>query len=169
MSQAIKLSHQQGRGWLEALLVVSILSVLVVIAIPKFYDYEADANVSALKGLKSGIDSAMTQTHALAEKKKVSDQAEQSLTVNGTSIRVSYGYPEASALPELVTALKDTTRWQLRRYPEKNRVDFIWRLPDQPATDCYLTYYEATASTKASTQLVIHQSCQSPTQKRQQE
>ncbi|MPS33440.1 MULTISPECIES: hypothetical protein [unclassified Salinivibrio] len=163
MSQAIKLSHQSGRGWLEALLLVSILSVLVVIAIPKFYDYEADANVSALKGLKSGIETVMAHTHALATKHEISRQATQSLSVNGTQIDIAYGYPAISALPKLVTTLQDATRWRIRRYPEQDRVDFIWLFHDQPATACYLTYREATASTKASTQLVIHQSCQSPT------
>ncbi|WBA08927.1 hypothetical protein [Salinivibrio kushneri] len=169
MTQTIKLSYQSGRGWLEALLLVSILSVLVVIAIPKFYDYEADANVSALKGLKSGIESVMTHTHALAKKNEISHQASQSLSVNGTQIDIAYGYPTISGLPKLVTTLQDATRWHIRRYPEQDRVDFIWLFHEQPATACYLTYREATASMKASTQLVTQASCQSPTQKRQQE
>lgn len=164
-----KKALQQGRGWLEAVLLVSILSVLVVIAVPKFYDYEADANVSALKGLKSGIDSASTRTFALAKAEKITDQPAQSLTVDGIDIGVTYGYPQISALPKLVSALQDTTRWQIRRYPEQNRVDFIWLFHEQPAPACYLMYQEATASQQASTTLVIGKSCQSPAAEKQRE
>ncbi|SIO41524.1 hypothetical protein [Salinivibrio sp. ES.052] len=162
MTPGIKKSSQRGRGWLEALLLVSILSVLVVIAVPKFYDYEADANVSALQGLKSGIDSALVHTHALAKKEQISDQASQSLIVNDTNIDVKYGYPKVSALPKLVSALQDSTRWQVRRHPDENRVDFIWLFHEHPSPACYLTYQEATVSQEASTQLVIRESCQSP-------
>ena len=160
MTLGRKKALQQGRGWLEVILIVSILSVLVVIAVPKFYDYEADANVSALKGLKSGIDSALARTYALAEAKQISDQPSQSLIVDGKEVSVKYGYPQMSALPKLVSALQDATHWQIRRYPEQNRVDFIWLFHEQPAPACYLMYQEATASQQASTTLVIGESAE---------
>ncbi|WP_077641065.1 hypothetical protein [Salinivibrio sp. IB574] len=159
-NQVNRKQQQAGRTWLEFILLLCTLGLLVVVAVPKFYDYEADANVTALKGLKSAIDNVMVQTYEQAQASNIADQPRGTLTVEGATIDVQFGYPVASDLPQLIGVLKEEERWLPKPHDSQAGVDYVWVYHDNPAPSCYLSYYEATPTQHAKTELVIRPSCQ---------
>ena len=83
----------QGFTLVELIIVIVILGILAVTAAPKFIDFTSDAQVSAVKGVRGGMASAMQVINAKAAIDGKTTAADQD--VNG--VTTDYGYPEASA------------------------------------------------------------------------
>ncbi len=95
-----------GFTLIELVIVIVILGILAAAALPRFSDLSTDARVAAINGLAGSIRSAASIAHATQLAKGYSDN--QAVSLEGTSITMSGGYPTAGAIS---SALSDTTNF----------------------------------------------------------
>jgi len=95
-----------GFTLIELVIVIVILGILAAAALPRFSDLSTDARVAAINGLAGSLRSAASIAHATQLAKGLSDNT--TVTLEGTSIAMSGGYPTASAISQ---ALSDFTNF----------------------------------------------------------
>jgi MSHA pilin protein MshA len=94
----INMQKQQGFTLIELVVVIIILGVLAVTAAPKFINLQGDARVSALSGMKAGIQGANSLVYskaALAGEEGIAKGASTPPAVDlgtGTDAVTQFGY-----------------------------------------------------------------------------
>lgn len=86
---------QKGFTLVELIVVVVILGILSIVAVPKFMNFERDANIAALKGIKGSLETAFFQFKAktylpsadLSETPHIDAKPSLYMTINGKKIR----------------------------------------------------------------------------------
>jgi MSHA pilin protein MshA len=157
------MQKQQGFTLIELVVVIIILGILAVTAAPKFMNMQGDARVSALSGMKAGIQSANTLVYskaALAGEEGKAKGAPSAVTLTTGVIAVTqYGYLQGlklelekamdvtfnegtSAKDSTIKTATDGSDWTIF---VDSGVATIWQVgaPD----DCKLTYTEAESAT----------------------
>ena len=89
------MNKQAGFTLIELVLVIVILGILAATAIPRFSDLSTDARRAALQGMEAGIRSAAVLARATQLSRSLASNA--SVTMEGTSVAMSNGYPTAAA------------------------------------------------------------------------
>lgn len=78
-----------------------ILGILTAFAVPKFYDFSSQANIASLNGLAGSLNSANVTAHggavALGQ-----IGATGSISMEGSTIALVFGYPSASGINNAV-------------------------------------------------------------------
>jgi MSHA pilin protein MshA len=93
----VVMKNNRGFTLIELIIVIVILGILAVTAAPKFLNLQGDANASTIKGVDGAINSAMSIVYGKAIIAGKHSATGESLTINGDTINIEYGYPEASA------------------------------------------------------------------------
>lgn len=103
------MKRQGGFTLIELIVVMMILAILVATAAPKFLNFQKDARIAALQGLKGAIDSGAQLVYgksAIAGKETVG-----TVGIIAGNVEIIYGYPTATlaGIGNAVTGIGDAT------------------------------------------------------------
>jgi MSHA pilin protein MshA len=91
----MKKSLQRGFTLIELVVVITILGILAAFAVPRFMGLEQQARVSTMSSLAGSVKSAA----AMANATWLASGSPASITVNGATVAMSFGYPTKASLP----------------------------------------------------------------------
>jgi MSHA pilin protein MshA len=91
-------SNQRGFTMIELVVVIVILGILAAFALPKYMGLENQARVAAVNGMTGSIRSAANMAHGVW----MASGNPATITVEGTAITITNGYPNALGLSQLI-------------------------------------------------------------------
>jgi MSHA pilin protein MshA len=99
------MKFRKGFTLIELVIVIVILAILAVVAAPKFISLRRESLTNTLLGMRSAIEGAGQQTFSMAAVRGLETSAATSITTQGLTIPLVYGYPAggvSSGLPALI-------------------------------------------------------------------
>jgi MSHA pilin protein MshA len=117
-------------------MVIVILGILAATALPKFVDLSKDARGAVLDSIAGSVKSASTMIYGKA---LIAGQtgATGTITANGATVSLAYGYPDTNATTGIDSLLADKGGATVSG-------GNTWRL--NGSTTCQVTYAAATSS-----------------------
>ena len=132
---------ERGFTLIELVVVITILGILAAFAVPRFIALEGQARTAAINGLAGSLRSAAALAHGMW----LASGSPASISMEGQTITISNGYPDAASI---VNALADTTGFTSAATATANT--FTKTGASTPA-NCVAVYTAATALAPAST------------------
>lgn len=96
-------NKQSGFTLIELIMVIVIVGILAAVALPRFADLQGEARYAKGQALFGTIRSATAIVHATALARKQTG-ATGSITLEGQTINLAYGYPKATVVNGIVDA-----------------------------------------------------------------
>ena len=87
-----------GFTFIEIMVVIALLGFLGLVFIPKLIDLRPDAKVAVLEGLRGSVQSVAQQVHTKAILEGLAEQRNASITINGQTVQLRYGYPRTNQM-----------------------------------------------------------------------
>jgi MSHA pilin protein MshA len=97
---------QKGFTLIELVVVITILGILAAFAIPRFASLDSSARVSAITALAGSLRSASALAHA---EYLAAGTTPSSVTMEGQTITLANGYPDATGMPLAIQDLSGFT------------------------------------------------------------
>jgi MSHA pilin protein MshA len=98
-------SNQRGFTLIELIVVIVVLGVLAAFAVPRFMGVEVQARVSAVNGLAGSLRSSAAMAHGVW----LAQGIPATITVDGKSITMLNGYPDAATMQNTIQDLSGFT------------------------------------------------------------
>lgn len=153
------MKRNAGFTLIELIIVIVILGILAVTAVPKFINFQSDARAASVKSMSGSISSAAAMVYSKAIIANADSTSSGSVTINGSTIALAWGYPTATSAN--MTALLDgfnTTDWTATAGTGNSG-----QLTIVPAnftgSSCQIVYTQATAKNSPATVVATSTGC----------
>ena len=90
-------AFRHGFTLIEMVAVILLLGILAAIAVPQFIDFSSDARKSVVEQTAGTISSAIKMVNMKAQVEGVAGEANVTISIEGSSIQLNYGYPSTSS------------------------------------------------------------------------
>ncbi|MBY7818339.1 type II secretion system GspH family protein [Vibrio fluvialis] len=159
------MKRQGGFTLIELVVVIVILGILAVTAAPRFLNLQGDARSASLQGLQGAMKGAAGIVYGKSAIQGIEKSESGSISVDGKTVDVVYGYPAAttSGIGEAME-LDTTTEWTLSADTTTTLVATFFSSSVSGATaikntNCYLTYTQAESSSAAPSVVLTKTGC----------
>ena len=146
-------TKHSGFTLIELVIVIVILGILAAAALPRFSDLSTDARIAAVNGLAGSLRSASAIAKSTQLAKGYSTG--QTVTLDGTAIAMSAGYPTAAAISSALTDFSGFTAAAVSPALSTPAVDFTLG----SLTNCRARYIEAASTSTAATVSEVTTDC----------
>ena len=89
---------QKGFTMIELIMVIVILGILAAVALPRFYDLQSDARVAKMQAAVGAMKSGSAIAHGAALVSNKSAATGESVSMEGESVVLAYGYPDVAGI-----------------------------------------------------------------------
>lgn len=159
------MKKQGGFTLIELVVVIVILGILAVTAAPRFLNLQGDAREASLKGLQGAMKGAAGITYGKAAIQGIEKQPSDSITVDGGTIAIVYGYPAATSAG-IVAAMAEMSDWSVAEDSTTKSLVVTFKntaiegdVAEIKKTNCYLTYTEATSGAQPTIEIPTDNAC----------
>jgi MSHA pilin protein MshA len=129
--------RESGFTLVELIVVILILGILSAIAVPKFVNLQGSARAAALNGLRAAVSSASTLANAVQQ--AAGSASNVSVTMEGTTVAMTNGYPSTASGIDLAVRFDSTVFQTTAGNP------MTFSVTSAPGT-CNFTYTAATTA-----------------------
>lgn len=109
----IKTPTPFGFTALELLVVMVIIGVLGAIAAPIFVSVQVDARAETIRGINANMQTAVNSVYAKARIANKTSLRNSTLSINGKTVRIRYGYPDGRDLRNVLLSVSPASNFTI--------------------------------------------------------
>jgi MSHA pilin protein MshA len=137
---------------IDLIMVMVVLGILAAFALPRFANVNAGARLASIRGLASALRASSDAVHDLAEKGGMTAATGQTIAYEGATVRLAYGYPEASKAG-IGTSAVDLDGFDEAIDGAVGIVTYVPRNPPASSAACSVVYGQARKGAPATVKL----------------